>query len=148
MGSLPSLNGPGERSVMLRWFALATTGTATSGLRQKSYIKLEQEIIQTAERGRESIEHCVSDKALRAAVAAKPTLTAEQVEAVCTYHPKRGQRPVRARLGRDGQDLHCSMRRGLPWRQTATRSWAVRLAARPPRNSRRERTLKASPSPN
>ena len=47
----------------------------------RELFKLEQEIIQTAERGRGSIEHCVSDKALRAALAAKPTLSAEQVEA-------------------------------------------------------------------
>ena len=48
----------------------------------KELHKLEQEIIQTAERSRGSIDHCVSEKALRAAVAAKPTLKAEQVEAI------------------------------------------------------------------
>src|SRR5512135_2797836 len=41
----------------------------------------EQEIIEAAERGRHSCEHCVSDEAQAAAHAAKPTLSTEQVRA-------------------------------------------------------------------
>ena len=48
----------------------------------KELFELEREIIETAERGRQSREHCVSDTALARAIAAKPTLRAEQVEAV------------------------------------------------------------------
>lgn len=48
----------------------------------KELFKLEQEILQTAERGRHSREHCVSDTTLAKALSSKPTLKAEQVEAV------------------------------------------------------------------
>ena len=48
----------------------------------REFYELEQDIIQTGERGRQSREHCVSDTALAAALAAKPTLRAEQVKAV------------------------------------------------------------------
>ena len=44
--------------------------------------ELEREIIDAAERGRQRSEHRVSDSTLAKAVAAKPTLRAEQVEAV------------------------------------------------------------------
>ena len=48
----------------------------------RELFKLEQEIIEMADRGRESIEHCVSDAALAKALSSKPTLKAEQMEAV------------------------------------------------------------------
>ena len=48
----------------------------------KELYKLEQEIIRTAERGRQSREHRVSDAALAAALLSKPTLRDEQVKAV------------------------------------------------------------------
>ena len=48
----------------------------------RELFELEKEIIQTAERGRQSREHRVSDTALAKALASKPTLKAEQVEAV------------------------------------------------------------------
>ena len=43
---------------------------------------LEQDIIESAERGRHSRDHQVGDRALNAALEARPTITAEQKEAV------------------------------------------------------------------
>ena len=43
--------------------------------------RLEQEIIQMADHGREIAKHCVSDATLAKALSSKPTLKTEQVEA-------------------------------------------------------------------
>ena len=92
LGSLRSLSWPGSGSPG-RWFTWAATRTAPSGLRRERCSSLSGRSSRRAERGRESREHRVSDRALAAALAAKPTLRAEQVEAVrhVTQHAGRVQ---------------------------------------------------------
>ena len=59
---------------MRRWFTSATIADGYKRFTTRELFKLEQEIIQTAERRRHSLEHRVSDVSLAAALTAKPTL--------------------------------------------------------------------------